>query len=134
MIDRARKKNPAVKVPDALLIYERGGHLYAYKKTAIDNILVKLGVRVGFHFSNHDLRRTGGRLMSKSGIPIERISKVLGHRDIKTTIEYLGLNIDDMSESFEQYAQYMKTDFEPQTVHFEPSQEKVDRAGFLPTK
>lgn len=34
-----------------------------------------------------------------------------------------------MSESFEQYAQYMKTDIEPQMVHFEPSQEKSGQSG-----
>jgi len=105
-IDKARKKNPKVKVPDALFIYERGGNLYPYKKTAIDNILCKLGERIGFHFSNHDLRRTGGRLMYKSRVPIEKISKILGHKDTKTTIEYLGLNMDDQDDAMRKLAQF----------------------------
>jgi len=129
VIDKARKKNPKVKVPDALLIYELGGKLYPYKKTAIDDFLCELGGRVGFHFSNHDLRRTGGRLMYKAGVPIEKISKILGHRDIKTTIEYLGLNIDDMSESLAQYAQYMKNPFEPKMVQNDEGQEIGGQSG-----
>lgn len=130
-IARAREKNPEVKVPDALLIYELGGKLYPYKKTAIDNILCRLGKGVGFHFSNHDLRRTGGRLTNKSGVPIERIAKILGHKDIKTTIEYLGLNNDDMSESLAQYAQYMKNPFEPEMVQNELIQEKSGQSGIF---
>jgi len=69
--------------------------------------------------------------MYKSEVPIEKISKILGHRDIKTTIEYLGLNVDDMSESLEKYAQYMKNPFEPETVHFGLSQEKSGQSGIL---
>ena len=37
------------------MIYERNGKLFAYQKSAIEKILNKIGARVGFHFSNHDL-------------------------------------------------------------------------------
>lgn len=67
--------------------------------------------------------------MSRSKAPIERISKILGHEDIKTTIEYLGLNVDDMSESLEQYAQYMNKPFEPEMVQNRLSQEKSGQSG-----
>jgi len=67
-IERARKKNPAVEIPESLLIYERGGKLSAYQKTAVDNFLKNLGERLGFEFSNHDLRRTCGRMMYRAGV------------------------------------------------------------------
>ncbi len=47
-INKARHKNPQVKVPDELFIYERNGGLYPYKKTAIDQMLAKLGARSGY--------------------------------------------------------------------------------------
>lgn len=128
-IEKARKKNPAIKVPENLLIYERAGNLYPYKKTAIDDFLEDVGKRVGFHLSNHDLRRTCGRMMYRSGVKIEHIVKIFGHEDTRTTIKYLGLDIEDMSNAMRQYAQYQKTSFEPQTVHFEDSQEKSGQSG-----
>lgn len=128
-IEKARKKNPAIKVPENLLIYERAGNLYPYKKTAIDDFLEDVGKRVGFHLSNHDLRRTCGRMMYRSGVKIEHIAKIFGHEDTRTTIKYLGLDIEDMSNAMRQYAQYQKTSFEPQTVHFEDSQEKSGQSG-----
>lgn len=42
----------------------------------------------------HDLRRTAARLMLEGGAPIEQISLILGHSDIKTTQRYLGIDLD----------------------------------------
>jgi integrase/recombinase XerD len=42
----------------------------------------------------HDLRRTFARLGYDAGVPVEQISKLLGHADVKTTMLYLGIDID----------------------------------------
>ena len=74
IIAKARAKNPTAPIPEALLIYERNGRLGAYQKTAVDKILIGLKKRVethygrSFDFSNHTLRRTGGRMMWKAGV------------------------------------------------------------------
>lgn len=123
------KKNPRCKIPDALFIYERGGELHQYQKTAFDDFLDDLGKRVGFHFSNHDLRRTCGRQMYRAGVPIEKIAKLFGHADTRTTLRYIGLDLEDLDEAMEQYAQYRKTPFELKTVHFGLSQVKSGQSG-----
>jgi integrase len=107
-VQRARRKNPHVKVPDELMIYatERWKSIGAYQKTAIDYLVNNVSVRSGVKFTNHTLRRTCGRVMYLAGVDIATISKVLGHEDIKTTIRYLGLNMDDMSAGMEKYARY----------------------------
>lgn len=112
-IDKAREKNPNVQVPDALFIYERGGELYPFKKTAIDQFLEDLGERVGFRFTNHDLRRTCGRMMYRAGVKLEEIAKIFGHADTRTTIRYLGLDFKDMSDAMKVYAQYQNFKNEP---------------------
>lgn len=53
------------------------------------------------------LHRTGGRLMYHAGMRIEVIGKIFWHTDTKATTRYLGLDLDDMSDSFSQYAEYM---------------------------
>jgi integrase len=128
-IARAKSKNPRARVPDSLFIYERGGELHPYKKTAIDQSLEGLSDRLGFPFTNHDLRRTCGRMMHRSGAKLEQIAKIFGHADTRTTINYLGLDFEDMSDAMIKYAQYQKTLIEPKTVHFETSQEIGGQSG-----
>lgn len=54
-------------------------------------IVVKIGNMVGIKLRPHDLRRHAATYASRSGVPIEIISKViLRHADLSTTQRYLG--------------------------------------------
>ena len=44
--------------------------------------------------SAHDTRRTFAELLRQAGVPIEIISRLLGHETIETTVRYLELNGD----------------------------------------
>ena len=118
-----------MEVPPNLLIYERGGRLHAYQKSAIEKILNKLGERVGFHFSNHDLRRTCGRMMYRAGVPIEIIARKFGHTDTRTTMKYLGLDFEDLSAAETLYAKYQASLVCPKTGSFAVSQESGGQGG-----
>jgi integrase len=121
-IARAKGKNVIVKIPDNLLIYEHGGRLRPYKKTAVDSFVKNAGKRIGVEVSNHDLRRTCGRMMFRAGVPIEHIARLFGHSDTKTTLHYLGLDYDDLGGAMRLYAQYQKNLICPEKGIFEPSQ------------
>ncbi len=54
------------------------------------------------------LRRTCGRLMYSAGVPLADISAQLGHADIKTTIRYLGLTVDDLAKAQEKTLNYLE--------------------------
>jgi integrase len=83
----------------------------------IDNIISAVGKRAGVDkVSNHDLRRTCGRMMYRAGVPLELIAKIFGHSDTRTTIRYLGLDSDDMRLAMQQYARYQKGTFVPEEV------------------
>ena len=71
-----------------------------------DAVLDPLRPKVGFHFSNHDLRRTFGRRLYHAGVPIETISKFLGHESTAETLKYLGINLDDMDEGMKKLDAY----------------------------
>ncbi|MDD1770097.1 MAG: site-specific integrase [Methanomassiliicoccales archaeon] len=74
---KASAKGSDQKVPDRLLIFERGGKLRPYGETMISNIISAVGKRAGKdRVSNHDLRRTCGRMMYRAGVPIEIIERV----------------------------------------------------------
>ena len=54
-------------------------------------MVIKAGRAVGIHLRPHDLRRHSATFASRSGVPIEIVSKViLRHSNLSTTQRYLG--------------------------------------------
>ena len=100
MIALAKARNPSVKVPDKLLVYLKKNEIGSFSEdgVAIDNRIKRISEIVGVPFSNHTLRRTFGRTMYHSGVKIEDIAAILGHKDTKTTLKYLGLDKVDHSD------------------------------------
>lgn len=59
-------------------------------------VVIKAGKLVGIHLRPHDLRRHAATYASRSGVPIEIVSKViLRHSNLATTQRYLGTINDD---------------------------------------
>lgn len=128
-IARARSRNPSVVIPDELLLYERNGHLHAYKKSALENFLKDLSDRTGIRFSNHTLRRTFGRIAWRARVPIETIAGILGHSDTKTTMLYLGIDQADMAHAMNLIAEYQKAVKCPEKGVFGLSQQNGGPCG-----
>ena len=57
--------------------------------------------------------------MWKAGVPLEIIKEVLGHESVDTTIRYLGIRLDDMTEAMQKLSQYQKSLLAPEKGHFE---------------
>ncbi len=101
-------------MPDSLFIFERGGRLHAYQKTAMDSLVKRASSRTGISFSNHTLRRTYCRMLREMNrrypgtCPTETIAELMGHRDIQTTIQYLGINLDDMATAMSGLARFQE--------------------------
>jgi integrase/recombinase XerD len=93
----------SILIPARSRKYSRVG---LYSESGMDGILARVSERAGVRFSNHDLRRTFGRDMWKARVPIEKVSKALGHEDIRTTIDYLGIDLDDMASAIEAANRY----------------------------
>lgn len=112
MVARMRAYDPTWRDPDELLFwchYNKNPTTAPYtdRGHSIDRaVMHKLSERLGFYFSNHTLRRTFGRTAYRAGIPIETIAKLLGHEDVKTTIRYLGIDLDDMGAALSRMYAY----------------------------
>ena len=60
-------------------------------ENAAREMVAKAGSVVGIHLRPHDLRRHAATYASRSGVPIEIVSKViLRHSNLSTTERYLG--------------------------------------------
>jgi integrase len=105
-IAKVWSKRPNVEVPEELLIYERAGRLYPYKRSAIDKLVRGVSERTGVPCINHVLLRQFAKELRLSGVPISTISELLGHSDEKTTRLYLGIDMDDKSSAMLQAAKF----------------------------
>lgn len=91
-----------MKQVDNVIVYLKGKRLRPYdqiKGSGITQQINDLSNRCGIHFSNHTLRRTFGRELFRSGVPVEVIATIYGHTSTTVTMKYLGLNMDDMTDA-----------------------------------
>ena len=88
--------------PDNLFIWLDRQHrevkpYNAVKASGMDRLIRRASERCGVHFSAHTLRRTFGRILWLSGVPVVTIAKILGHSSTEQTLLYIGANLDDMA-------------------------------------
>ena len=88
--------------PDNLLIWydraDRSTKAYnSVKASGMDCLIRRASVKCEVHFSAHTLRRTFGRLMWLSGVPVVVIARMLGPSSTEQTLDYIGANLDDMA-------------------------------------
>jgi len=70
---------------------EGGQRIFPITYTAARVMVKKAGAMVGVHLRPHDLRRHAATYASRSGVPVEIVSKViLRHANLSTTQRYLG--------------------------------------------
>ena len=68
-------------------------------------MLNELAERAGVdHVHPHKFRRTLATDLSRHGMPIQEVARVLGHDKIDTTMKYVMLNDDDVKASYRRYA------------------------------
>lgn len=69
----------------------------------IEFIIRKLGRKVGVKAYPHKFRRTCATNALKNGMPIEMVSRMLGHANLSTTQIYLDLNDEQMKMMHQRY-------------------------------
>ncbi len=90
-------------ITDSLIVWRKGNNISGYSESGISKIVDLLGKHLGMKFSNHTLRRSFGRILWKSGVPIETIAKLLGHETTAMTMLYIGVNYDDMNQAMSNF-------------------------------
>jgi integrase/recombinase XerD len=85
------------KVADRLKDYVKSQNIGLHERIfpicyeAARSVVMKAGKLVGIHLRPHDLRRHAATYASRSGVPLEIVSKtILRHSDLSTTERYLG--------------------------------------------
>lgn len=77
------------------------GHI---DKSTIESLLRKLGKRAKVNKVHpHRFRRTGATFALRRGMPIEQVSKILGHESIETTQIYLDISEQELEQAHRKY-------------------------------
>lgn len=77
------------------------GHL---DKSTIETKVRKLGKKAGVENTHpHRFRRTGATFALRRGMPIEQVSKLLGHESLETTQIYLDISEQELAQSHKKY-------------------------------
>ena len=78
-----------------------GGHI---DKGTVEQITRKIAKRAGVERANpHKFRRTCATMALRRGMPIEQVSRMLGHEEIATTQIYLDLSEDELEQAHKKY-------------------------------
>ena len=70
---------------------------------SIEEFIRKLGRKVGVKAYPHKFRRTCATNALRNGMPIEMVSRMLGHSQLSTTQIYLDLNDEQMKLMHQRY-------------------------------
>ncbi len=62
----------------------------------VSRLFVKWSNKIGVLVSSHRFRHTMTTQIANSGCNLKSLQRLLGHSDIKTTLEYVEINIDDL--------------------------------------
>lgn len=73
-------------------------------ESSVESLMRRIGKRAGVeNVHPHRFRRTAATLALQRGMPIEQVSKMLGHEQINTTQIYVSINQDDLKRAHQKY-------------------------------
>lgn len=73
-------------------------------KGTIESMMRRIAKRAGIEKANpHKFRRTCATMALRRGMPIEQVSKMLGHEEISTTQIYLDISEDELEQAHKKF-------------------------------
>ena len=73
-------------------------------KDGIENVVSKVAKAAGVKKAHpHKFRKTMATNLLRKGMPLEKVSKLLGHQDLQTTMIYCAVNHKDIQYDYEKY-------------------------------
>ena len=76
----------------------------AMDKGTAESIVRRIGRAVGVEKAHpHRFRRTGATMALRAGMPIQTVSKLLGHNNIETTQIYLDISDDELEQAHKRW-------------------------------
>lgn len=98
-----KDKNPALFVSDGFC-YKHVKDKIRFTVSGVENMIRKAGRRCGIEKAHpHRIRRTTATFALRRGMPIEQVSKMLGHESLETTTIYASSTVEEVKASHEKF-------------------------------
>lgn len=101
VIARRRKDNPDHNHLFQAVSNRSKGKAVSRQKVA--ERFSEVGSRMSIHLGTHSMRKTRGYHMFESGVPIERIQKMLCHSSAATTLVYIGIDEERVHQDYDAF-------------------------------
>lgn len=72
-------------------------------RSTVARMFKEVGQTLGLKLGTHSMRKTRGYVMFKSGVSIEKISKLLNHSSTGTTLAYIGIEKEDIQQTYDDF-------------------------------
>lgn len=103
-LEERKDKHPALFVSDFGKAKFGRKEIRRLSKDGIENMIHAAGKRAGIENAHpHRIRRTAATIALRRGMPIEQVSKMLGHEDLKTTTIYASSTMEEVKQSHDKY-------------------------------
>lgn len=106
LVARARARTQEFRTghEDRLLLTTYRGELKSPGETTLDNWANEIHKLAETGSGGHHVfRRSAARRLWLDGVPTETIGALLGHADTRTTLRYIGVNVEDQAEALENF-------------------------------
>ena len=101
VIQRRRKEHPG-----DVFLFEVHSNRTSGKpisRVSVARCFKDVGDSLGLSVGTHSMRKSRGKAMFDSGMPIEKISKVLNHASTGVTLRYLGITRDQVLQTYDDF-------------------------------
>lgn len=97
-VNRRQRDHPT----DVYLFQSTHSHGVAkpLSRVHVGSAFKEVGVMVGVQLGTHSMRKTRGYMMHQSGASLALICKVLNHSNIDTTLRYIGIEEEDIDNTY----------------------------------
>ena len=75
----------------------------AVSRGRVATVFKEIGDIVGVQIGTHSMRKSRGYAMYSDGVPMEVIAKVLNHASTSTTMRYIGIDQQTVSDTYTDY-------------------------------
>lgn len=101
IIERRQKQYPG----DVFLfqVHSNRSNNKAPSRSHVARLFKDVGHRLNIKLGTHSMRKTRGYFMYKEGVPLEMICKVLGHSNPSTTLRYIGIERENMLDTYDEF-------------------------------
>lgn len=72
-------------------------------RQSVSRAFADVGHTLGLKLNTHSMRKSRGKAMYDSGVPVEKIAKVLNHSDTGVTLRYLGITHQAVMQTYDDF-------------------------------